>query len=57
MYIVCDGIAISTLGCIVMGATDKRFWPCKGTPCCGQFREYAWDRSAKLAQWNGLVKW
>ena len=48
---------ISTLGCIVMDATDKRLWACKGTPCCGQFREYAWDRPAKLAQWSGLVKW
>lgn len=48
---------ISTLGCIVMDTTDKRLWACKGTPCCGQFREYAWDRPAKLAQWSGLVKW
>ena len=48
---------ISTLGCIVMDATDKRLWACKGTPCCGQFREYAWDRPAKLAQWSGVVKW
>ncbi|WP_158095888.1 C45 family peptidase [Cloacibacillus sp. An23] len=48
---------ISTLGCIVMDATDKRLWACKGTPCCGQFREYAWDRPAKLAQWSGAVEW
>ena len=48
---------ISTLGCIIMDTTDKRMWVCKGTPCCGQFREYAWDRPGKLAQWNGIVMW
>lgn len=48
---------ISTLGCIIMDATDKRIWVCKGTPCSGQFREYAWERPGKLAQWSGIVMW
>ena len=47
----------STRCCIVVDAAGKRLWACKGTPCGGQFREYAWDRPAKLAQWSGLVKW
>ena len=48
---------ISTLGCIIMDTTDKRIWVCKGTPCSGQFREYAWARPGKLAEWNGIVMW
>lgn len=48
---------ISTLGCILMDVTDRRIWVCKGTPCCGEFKEYMWERPHKKSDWDQIEKW
>lgn len=48
---------ISTLGCILMDVTDRRIWVCKGAPCCGEFKEYMWERPHKKSDWDQIEKW
>mgnify|MGYP000246552672 CR=1 FL=1 len=49
---------ISTLGCILMDVDrTAASGYVKEPQCCGEFKEYMWERPHKKSDWDQIEKW